>query len=150
MTALLLSHPHNYSEALEHLDRPIVPRRGKRAIDYIQSHLESVITLGDVVAAWGVPGPTLLGTSRIIEAYRRSAICGWHASREFEKRCSMRSRKTTSPRSQCAGASSIWAGLRSTWPGTEFLLGSLSRRVRNPTRSPESTEIVAHGTIWSR
>jgi hypothetical protein len=40
MTALLLSHPHNYSAALEHLDRPIAPRGVKRAIDYIESHLE--------------------------------------------------------------------------------------------------------------
>ena len=59
MTALLLSHAHNYSEALQRLDRPIAPRDVKRAIDYIEAHLESVISLGDIVAASGVPGRTL-------------------------------------------------------------------------------------------
>jgi AraC-like DNA-binding protein len=59
MTALLLSHPHNYSEALQRRNKPIAPRDVKRAIDYIEGHLESVIGLGDIVAASGVPGRTL-------------------------------------------------------------------------------------------
>jgi AraC-like DNA-binding protein len=59
MTALLLSHPHNYSDALQRLDKPIAPRDVKRAIDYIEAHLASAISLGDIVAASGVPGRTL-------------------------------------------------------------------------------------------
>jgi AraC-like DNA-binding protein len=58
-TALLLSHPHNYSEAVQRLDRPAAPRDVRRAIDYMQSHLDGSVALADVVAASGVPGRTL-------------------------------------------------------------------------------------------
>jgi AraC-like DNA-binding protein len=58
-TALLLSHPHNYSNTLQRLDRLLAPRDVKRAIDYMQSHLDATITLADIVAASGVPGRTL-------------------------------------------------------------------------------------------
>jgi AraC-like DNA-binding protein len=58
-TALLLSHPHNYSDALQRLDRPVAPRDVKRAIDFMHSHLDASITLADIVAASGVPGRTL-------------------------------------------------------------------------------------------
>jgi AraC-like DNA-binding protein len=58
-TALLLSHPHNYSDALQRLDRPAAPRDVKRAIDFMHSHLDASITLGDIVAASGVSGRTL-------------------------------------------------------------------------------------------
>jgi AraC-like DNA-binding protein len=58
-TALLLSHPHNYSDALQRLDRPVTPRDVKRAIDFMHAHLEASITLADIVAASGVPGRTL-------------------------------------------------------------------------------------------
>ena len=59
MTGLLLSHPHNFSDALRRLDKPIAPRDVKRAIDYIEAHLDSVVTLADIVAASRVPGRTL-------------------------------------------------------------------------------------------
>ena len=59
MTALLLWHPHNYSDALRRLEKPIAPRDVKRAIDYIEAHLDSVVTLADIVAASHVPGRTL-------------------------------------------------------------------------------------------
>jgi transcriptional regulator GlxA family with amidase domain len=61
MTALLLSHPHNYnySDALQRFDKPIAPRDVKRAIDYIEAHLASAISLGDIVAASGVARRTL-------------------------------------------------------------------------------------------
>lgn len=58
-TALLLSHPHNHSAALQRLDRSPAPRDVKRAVDYMQSHLDEPITLADIVAASGVPGRTL-------------------------------------------------------------------------------------------
>lgn len=58
-TALLLSQPHNYSDALQRLDRPVAPRDIKRAIDFMHSHLDASITLADIVAASGVPGRTL-------------------------------------------------------------------------------------------
>jgi AraC-like DNA-binding protein len=59
MTGLLLSHPHNFSDALRRLEKPIAPRDVKRAIDYIEGHLDSVVTLADLVAASRVPGRTL-------------------------------------------------------------------------------------------
>jgi AraC-like DNA-binding protein len=58
-TALLLSHAHNYSEALQRLNRTAAPRDVKRAIEYMQYHLDGAITLADIVAASGVPGRTL-------------------------------------------------------------------------------------------
>lgn len=59
MTALLLSQPHNYSDALRRVERPIAPRDVKRAIDFIEVNVESTITLADIVVASGVPGRTL-------------------------------------------------------------------------------------------
>jgi AraC-like DNA-binding protein len=58
-TALLLSHPHNHSEALRRLDRPMAPRDVKRAIDYMQAHADASVTMADIVAVSGVPGRTL-------------------------------------------------------------------------------------------
>src|SRR5262249_34755662 len=58
-TALLMAHPHNYSAALQRLDRPIAPRDVKRAIDYIHANVDAPITLSDIVRASGVPGRTL-------------------------------------------------------------------------------------------
>jgi AraC-like DNA-binding protein len=59
MTALLLSHPHSYSDALRRLERPIAPRDVRRAIDYIEAHLDQPITVADLVKATGVAGRTL-------------------------------------------------------------------------------------------
>lgn len=59
MTGLLLSHRHNYSEALQRRQRPPAPRAVKRAIDYLEAHLDEAVTLSDLVAAAGVPGRTL-------------------------------------------------------------------------------------------
>lgn len=60
MTGLLLSHPHNYLEALRRRARRIAPRDVKRAIDYIEAHLDSAVTLEAIVEASGVAGRTLL------------------------------------------------------------------------------------------
>ena len=60
LTALLVSHPHNYTDALRRRERPLAPRAVKRAIDYIQAHLDEPIGLYQIVAASGVPGRTLL------------------------------------------------------------------------------------------
>jgi AraC-like DNA-binding protein len=59
MTGLILSQPHNYTAALRRLDVPILPRDVRRAIDFIEAHLTSPITIADIVAATGVPGRTL-------------------------------------------------------------------------------------------
>jgi AraC-like DNA-binding protein len=59
MTGLLLGHPHNLSERLRLLEKPISPRDIKRAVDYMESNLEAPITLSDVVDVSGVPGRTL-------------------------------------------------------------------------------------------
>jgi len=60
MTRLLLSHPHSYTEALRRHERPIAPRDIKRAVDYLEAHLDAPVTLADLVAAAGVAGRTLL------------------------------------------------------------------------------------------
>jgi AraC-like DNA-binding protein len=59
LTGLLLSHPHNYSDALQRRERSITPRDVKRAIDYMAGNLDAPITLADLVAVSGVPGRTL-------------------------------------------------------------------------------------------
>jgi len=59
LTGLLLSHPHNYIEALRRRERTIAPRDVKRAIDYMEAHLGSAVTLGAIVEASGVAGRTL-------------------------------------------------------------------------------------------
>jgi AraC-like DNA-binding protein len=57
--ALLLSHPHNHSEALDRLNKAVAPRGVRRAVDYMHSHLHAQVTLADIVEASGVPGRTL-------------------------------------------------------------------------------------------
>jgi AraC-like DNA-binding protein len=56
---LLTHHPHNYTKALQTLDRKIAPRDVKRAIDYIHANLESSLTIGRIAMAAGVPAETL-------------------------------------------------------------------------------------------
>src|SRR5262249_42354137 len=60
MTVLLLHQPHNYTDALARLGRPVTPRDVKRAIDYIEANLDSEIGLPEIVAACAVPGRTLV------------------------------------------------------------------------------------------
>jgi AraC-like DNA-binding protein len=59
ITGLLLSHPHNYSEALRRRDRAVAPGDVKRAVDYIQDHLADGLTLTEIVEQSRVPGRTL-------------------------------------------------------------------------------------------
>ena len=59
-TTLLLHQPHNYSDRLRRLERPVTPRDVKRAIDYIEGNLDTAIGLPEIVAACGVPGRTLV------------------------------------------------------------------------------------------
>jgi AraC-like DNA-binding protein len=78
ITALLLSHPHNYSAELQRPDRRPAPRDVRRAIEYIQGHLTAPVTLEDVVRAAGVSGRVLfkhfkLSTGVSPMAYLRNA-----------------------------------------------------------------------------
>lgn len=59
MTGLLLGHPHAGSERLRQREKPISPRDVKRAIDYMESNLDTPITLADIVEVSGIPGRTL-------------------------------------------------------------------------------------------
>jgi AraC-like DNA-binding protein len=59
MTGLLMSQPHNYREALRRLEKPVAPRDVRRAIDYIEAHLDTNLTISDIVRATGVAGRTL-------------------------------------------------------------------------------------------
>src|SRR5579864_1810413 len=60
LTGLLLSHPHNYSEALRRLAKSVASRDVKRALDFIEGNLDAPIALTEITAAAGVPGRTLL------------------------------------------------------------------------------------------
>jgi AraC-like DNA-binding protein len=78
LTALLLSHVHNYRAELERGERRPASRDVRRAIDYIQGNLTAPVTLADIVAAAGVAGRVLFkhfkrctGTSPM--AYLRNA-----------------------------------------------------------------------------
>lgn len=57
---LLLSHQHNYSEAIYGRAPSPSPRDVKRAIDFMEANLQSPIKLADIVEASGAPGRTLL------------------------------------------------------------------------------------------
>lgn len=59
LTSLLLSQPHNYLDRLQRLDGRADPSNVRRAIDFIEGHLQQVITLADITRASGVPGRTL-------------------------------------------------------------------------------------------
>jgi AraC-like DNA-binding protein len=60
ITAMLLSQPHSFTERLNRLERPAQPRSVQLTLDYIESHLDRPVTLGDLAAVSGVPGRTLL------------------------------------------------------------------------------------------
>ena len=60
VTGLLLCQCNTYTDALNRLEKNAAPRDVKRAIDYMQAHLDAPIMLADLVAASGVPGRTLL------------------------------------------------------------------------------------------
>jgi AraC-like DNA-binding protein len=60
MTGLLLSQPSNYTGALHRLEMRVASRDVQRAVDYIQGHLHSALTLADIATASGIPGRTLL------------------------------------------------------------------------------------------
>ena len=59
ISALLVSHPHNFSAELQRPDKRPAPRDVRRAIDYIQGHLTAPVTLEDIVHAAGVSGRVL-------------------------------------------------------------------------------------------
>ena len=60
VTSLLLGQPNNYTAALQRLENKVAPGDVKRAIDFIEAHLQLPVTLTDIVRASGVPGRTLL------------------------------------------------------------------------------------------
>jgi len=60
MTSLLLSLPHNYSDALRRRETRVAPRDVRRAAEYIREHAGEPITLADLVRASAVAGRTLL------------------------------------------------------------------------------------------
>lgn len=58
-TSLFRTHPQNFSEDCRRLRNHILPRDVKRAISYIEEHIDSPISLPEIVAASRVPGRTL-------------------------------------------------------------------------------------------
>jgi AraC-like DNA-binding protein len=59
ISELLLCHPHNYTKALQQLNRSIAPRDLKRAIEYMHANLEAPLTIERIAATAGVAGQTL-------------------------------------------------------------------------------------------
>jgi len=59
LTSLLLYHPHNYSDALRQSARMVTPRDIRRAVDYLDAHLDTPLTVADLVGASQVAGRTL-------------------------------------------------------------------------------------------
>lgn len=60
ITGLLLNQASNYTAALNRLENKSGPGDVKRAIDFMEAHLQLPITLTDIAKASGVPGRTLL------------------------------------------------------------------------------------------
>jgi AraC-like DNA-binding protein len=56
---LLLCHPHNYTKALESLNRSIASRDVRRAIEFMHANLEAPLTIERIAATAGVAGQTL-------------------------------------------------------------------------------------------
>src|SRR5436309_8912061 len=59
VTSLLLYHAHNYSDALRRSAQMITPRDIRRVVDYLETHLDSPLTVADLVTASQVAGRTL-------------------------------------------------------------------------------------------
>jgi AraC-like DNA-binding protein len=60
MTSLLISVPHNYSDALRKRDKRVAPRDVRRVADYLREHAAEPIALEDLVRLSGVAARTLL------------------------------------------------------------------------------------------
>jgi len=60
VTGLLLGQPNNYTAALQRLENMAAPGDVKRAIDFIEAHLQQPLAMADIARASGVPGRTLL------------------------------------------------------------------------------------------
>ncbi len=60
VTAMLLAQPHSFMDRLQRLERPILPRDVRRALEYIDANLDEPISLAALAAVTGVPGRTLL------------------------------------------------------------------------------------------
>jgi AraC-like DNA-binding protein len=56
---LLVTHRHNYSDAVLRSSEPAAPRYVRRAEDYLRAHAHEPITIADVVAAVGIGARTL-------------------------------------------------------------------------------------------
>jgi AraC-like DNA-binding protein len=59
LSALVLLLPHNYSQRLAGSGPAPAPRDVKRAVDFIEAHLDQPLSLAAIAAASGVPGRTL-------------------------------------------------------------------------------------------
>jgi AraC-like DNA-binding protein len=60
VTAMLLAQPHSLTERLARLERPVLPRDVRRALEYIDANLDAPVTLAALATVTGVPGRTLL------------------------------------------------------------------------------------------
>jgi len=59
ISKLLVSHPHDFTKALQKAEKPIAPRDVKRAIDFMEARLGAPIAIADVAEASGIAGRTL-------------------------------------------------------------------------------------------
>lgn len=79
---LLMSHPHNYTAALQRLEKTIAPRDVKRAIDFMQAKLGSPISVADIAEASGIAGRTLF---KHFQDYRGVSPMRYLRNARFEK-----------------------------------------------------------------
>lgn len=59
MATLLVSHRHNYSDAIARPGEPAAPRYVRRAEEYMRAHAQEPIAIADIVAVAGVGARTL-------------------------------------------------------------------------------------------
>jgi len=59
ISKLLMSHQHDFTAALQRIERPIAPRDMKRAVDFMQAMLASPIGIAEIAEAAGIAGRTL-------------------------------------------------------------------------------------------
>ena len=59
ISKLLMSHPHDFTEALRRTEKSIAPRDMKRAIDFMEAMLGAPIGIAEIAEAAGIAGRTL-------------------------------------------------------------------------------------------
>jgi AraC-like DNA-binding protein len=103
IVGLLVSHPHNCTEALRRSSRIPASRDIKRAIDYMQGNLQAPITIADIASASRLAGRTLFQHFR---AFAGTSPMQYVRNARFEKVHESLLRAT--PGESVTGIASAW------------------------------------------